>query len=98
VNYNFEWDSRKAKTNLQKHKVSFEVATTIFHDPRAISVYDHEHSMNEDRWVTIGIDKNGNLIVLNHTYQEIDIKNVIIRIISARKATKEEIKQYKELK
>jgi len=97
MNYNFEWDPRKAKINLKKHNVSFEIAATIFNDPCAISMFDDEHSILEDRWITLGIDKNGNLIVLIHTYNQIDESNIVIRIISARKASKQEKKQYKEL-
>ena len=53
MQYNFEWDPEKAKTNRKKHKVRFEHAATIFKDPKAISIYDNEHSRNEDRWITL---------------------------------------------
>ena len=57
--YNFEWDPTKAQINLNKHKISFEKATTIFHDSNAISIYDEEHSYEEERWITMGLDRDG---------------------------------------
>lgn len=95
MNYNFEWDPGKAKSNLRKHKIYFENAATIFKDPLAISIFDQEHSNDEERWITMGIDRNGVLIVVAHTFEEIDEGNFILRIISARKATRKEIRQYK---
>jgi uncharacterized DUF497 family protein len=53
LQYNFEWDPKKAKNNISKHKISFEQSVTIFKDPKAISSYDIEHSNNEDRWLTL---------------------------------------------
>ena len=94
MNYNFEWDVQKAVINELKHKVSFESAATIFHDPRALTIYDRKHSDFEDRWITSGIAGNKSILVVVHTYVETDDESVIIRIISARKATKKEIKQY----
>jgi uncharacterized DUF497 family protein len=97
LQYNFEWDPKKAKTNRKKHKVSFEHASTIFKDPKAISIYDKEHSHKEDRWITMGLASDGSLLVVHHIYKQIDDATVIIRIISSRKATKNEKKQYTEL-
>lgn len=97
MHYYFDWDPDKAKTNSKKHKVSFEQATTVFHDPNTISVFDSEHSETEDRWITIGIDKNGILLVIIHTYQQLNKNKSKIRLISARKATKIETVQYKEV-
>jgi uncharacterized DUF497 family protein len=74
--------------------VSFERAAAIFLDPLAISMYDEEHSSDEDRWITIGKDRTNNVLVLIHTFHEENIDNCKIRVISARKATKKEIKQY----
>ena len=96
-NYNFEWDHKKAKQNIKKHKVSFERAATVFLDSNTISVYDKEHEEIEERWITIGIDTTGNLIVVCHTFKQFDNETFHIRIISARKPTKTEIMQYKEL-
>ena len=96
VNYNFEWDPIKAKSNLDKHSVNFEEATTVFKDPMALSIYDEEHSKEEDRWITIGISNTGRLLVVCHTFQKNDENNVAIRIFSGRKAIKKETRQYKD--
>lgn len=96
MHYNFEWDPEKAKINITKHKVSFEQAATIFKDPRAISIYDEEHSEIEDRWITLGLASTGILLIAHHTYEQVDNNNAMIRIISGRKPTKYETKQYRE--
>lgn len=96
MRYYFDWDPNKAKTNLKKHRVSFGQASAIFLDPRMIAVFDSKHSEYEDRWATIGIDRNGILLVVVHTFQPLDADCCRIRIISARKATRIEIKQYRE--
>ncbi len=84
----------KARKNSIKHKVTFERATKIFLDPFALTIFDSEHSFGEDRYITIGKTGAENLIVVVHTFLA-EIKNEItIRIISARKATKNESKQY----
>ncbi len=95
MQYNFEWDKNKARVNKKKHKVNFENAATIFKDPRAISLLDDLHSNKEDRWVTMGLSQNGPLLVVHHTYNQIDNKTAIIRIISSRKATKKEKLYYR---
>ena len=94
MNYYFDWDVNKAQTNLKKHKITFEKATEIFYDPLALSLYDDLHSENEDRWITLGVTKSRTIIVVIHTYNELNSNDIKIRIISARKATKNEIKQY----
>ena len=96
MRYYFDWDPNKAKSNRKKHGIAFEEASTIFLDPRMISVFDTEHSEHEDRWATIGIDRNGILLVVVHTFQHLDADCCRIRMISARRATKNEIKQYRE--
>jgi len=96
MNYNFEWDRNKATTNLSKHKISFEGATSVFKDEYAISISDEEHSDNEERWLTIGMDEVTRTLVVIHTYMSIDENNCNIRLISARKATKKEKQIYKE--
>ena len=96
MNYNFEWDPGKARENCKKHGVRFEQATTVFMDPRALSVYDNEHSDKEDRWITLGLSAGGSLLIVHHTFTEINEKNVRIRIFSSRKAGKHEIEQYTE--
>lgn len=94
MQYNFEWDPAKAKANLRKHKVSFERGSEVFLDPFMISIEDEGHSEEEERWLTLGRDKNSVLLVVNHTFREIDQDNCNIRLISARKATRSESKQY----
>jgi uncharacterized DUF497 family protein len=87
----FEWDEKKAEANLKSHKVSFEEALTIFSDPNARMIYDPEHSEDEKRFILLGISSGLRLLTVCHCYREDDM---IIRIISARKATKKEQKQY----
>jgi uncharacterized protein len=94
VIYNLEWDPFKARDNITKHKVSFEQAATVFKDPNAISIFDNDHSAGEDRWITMGLTSNGILIVVHHTYKLIDNETGEIRVISSRKASKKEKKQY----
>ena len=94
MQYNFEWDPTKAKSNFRKHKISFERASEIFLDPFMLSIFDETHSTNEDRWITLGKDRNNVTIVVVHTFREIDEDNSTVRIISARRATKQEAKEY----
>jgi len=96
LRYNFDWDPAKEKRNIRKHKLAFRQAATIFRDPDQISVYDEDHSENEDRWITIGIDRGGILRVVVHTFEQVDDNVCEIRIISARKATDSESNQYRE--
>jgi uncharacterized DUF497 family protein len=96
VLYDFEWDPQKARQNRRKHGVSFDQAVTVFRAPRAASLYDDEHSKTEDRWVTLGLSAGGGLLVVHHTFDEIDTAHVRIRVFSSRKATPEQIKQYGE--
>lgn len=94
MHYHFEWDPAKAAANLKKHGVSFEQATEIFKDPLALTVYDEDSSGDEERWVTLGEVQQQHYLVVVHTYHDSEINVVRIRIISARPATKQEIKQY----
>ena len=87
----FEWDPEKAKTNLRKHDVGFEEASTIFDDPMFITFLDMEHSIDEERYITIGLSNKARLLMVAHTERDYRI-----RIISARKATKNEEKFYEE--
>lgn len=92
--YRFEWDPRKARQNVKQHGIAFERAATIFLDPSALSEFDDEHSKSEERWVTIGLDRTGAVLVVCHTFREEVESRARIRLISARKATRNEIKQY----
>ena len=87
----FEWDAEKAKKNLKKHDVSFEEASTIFDDPQFISFLDEAHSADEERYITIGLSGKARLLMAAHTERK-----KLIRLISARKATKNEEKFYNE--
>lgn len=94
--YEFEWDPEKARTNLDKHGVSFEEAAGIFLDPHASSVFDQAHVESEERWVTLGASRSGRLIVTVHTFQELGQDRYRIRMISARRARKRERRTYEE--
>jgi uncharacterized DUF497 family protein len=87
----FEWDPDKAARNVAKHGVSFLVAATVFGDPLAMTYFDPDHSDDEDRFVTIGHSIMDQLLVISHTDREDRT-----RIISARRATRREKKQYEE--
>ena len=88
-NSEFEWDDEKEKSNLKKHGVSFEEGATIFNDPRIATISDPDHSEDEERFVSIGISVIRRLLTVIHTY-----RTERIRLISARKATKAEKKNY----
>ena len=96
MQYNFEWNPEKAKSNRRKHGVSFEQAATVFQDPHALSIYDAEHSGKEDRWLTLGLSANGGVIVVHHTFKKVSPSTTLVRIISSRRATKSERRQYSE--
>jgi len=96
LRYRFDWDPAKEKTNIGKHKVSFQRAASVFRDPNQLSIYDKEHSEDEDRWITIGIDSGGVLRVVMHTFEQIEQGLCEIRIISARKAVRREATEYGE--
>lgn len=93
--FQFEWDPAKALANHRKHGVGFERAATVFHDPEALSLYDRPHSeAGEDRWITLGMDAHGQVLVVCHTWRDAGGGSARCRIISARKATKTEVHQY----
>jgi hypothetical protein len=94
--FQFEWDEIKAAANLQKHNVSFDLAATVFRDPRLLTVADLEHSESEDRWFSIGFAYNGTLITVVYLWLQIGPTLTKIRLISAREATQAEIRQYVE--
>lgn len=94
--YHFDWDPIKARSNLADHKVSFQTATTVFRDPLAITVYDEEHSEDEERWATLGQAGNGQYLVVIHTFRQTNPNDANIRLISAREATRREIRDYEE--
>lgn len=83
----FEWDPPKAAANLKKHQISFEEAKTVFYDEFAIQFFDDEHSADEDRFLMLGMSSGAKLLIVCHCERE---QGAVIRIISARKATKRE--------
>ncbi len=96
MRYTFEWDPVKAKENLRKHRISFDRAAEVVLDPLAVSIFDDEHSDDEERWVSLGKDRRGSVLILVHRFLEVSAEECRIRIISARKANKRETKQYEE--
>ena len=96
--YNFEWDIRKAAANIHKHGVSFENTATVFRDAGAMSLFDQKHSADENRWITLGLDNRGQLLVVCHTWRETETVAASCRIISARKAGRKEAAQYQNRK
>ena len=89
----FSWDNIKAQKNLSKHKISFEEAKTVFGDENARLVYDPDHSADEERFILLGLSYKLKILTVVHCYKDNENN---IRIISARKSTKKEEKQYKE--
>lgn len=87
----FDWDPRKAEANKRVHKVSFEEAISVFYDSNAVQYFDPDHSENEDRFIMLGLSHNLRMLVVCHCHRE---DEDVIRIISARKATKKEAQAY----
>lgn len=83
----FEWDENKNLINQRKHGVSFDEAKSVFYDEEALVIDDPEHSLEEERFIILGLSSKTNLLVVCHCYRE---SETVIRIISARKATKTE--------
>ncbi len=83
----FEWDAPKAAANLKKHHVSFDEAKSVFHDEFAVQFFDEEHSSDEERFLMLGMSSGAKLLIVCHCERE---HGDVIRIISARKATRRE--------
>jgi uncharacterized DUF497 family protein len=90
----FEWDQLKERLNLEKHGLSFSEACYVFADPDSLSLFDEEHSGKEDRWITLGRLPSGTMVVVVHTYRSWGSEEYV-RLISARRATKNEIGLYR---
>ena len=84
---NFEWDPPKAAANLKKHQISFDEAKSVFYDEFAVQFFDEEHSSDEERFLMLGMSSGAKLLIVCHCERE---HGEVIRIISARKATKRE--------
>lgn len=89
---NFEWDEIKNDRNIRKHGISFREGVTVFFDENALLIHDQEHSDEEERFLILGISAEARLLVVCHCIRHVDT----IRIISARKATKREARQYRQ--
>ena len=94
--FEFDWDLAKAASNLAKHDIAFEDAMTVFADPLALSRPDDGHGTPEERWITIGLSHSTKLLLVVHTFVELDHHHNYIRIISARKPTKREKRDYEQ--
>jgi uncharacterized DUF497 family protein len=90
---NFEWDPSKARQNRRKHRVSFQEATTVFGDPLAVTYPDPDHSLSEQRFITVGMSSGGKILMVAHAD-----RNESIRIISVRRTTQREREHYEEEK
>jgi uncharacterized DUF497 family protein len=88
---NFEWDSGKARQNRRKLRISFQEAATVFGDPLALTYQDPDHSMSEQRFITVGMSSAGRVLIVAH----VD-RNENVRIVSARRATQSERQHYEE--
>ena len=89
--YYFDWDENKNRINLEKHGITFEEASTVFFDERAILFDDPEHSIDEDRFLLLGMSETAKVCIVCHCYRESD---TVISIISARQATRKEEQRY----
>lgn len=89
----FEWDENKNLSNQAKHQVSFEEAETVFYDENALMIPDPDHSAYEERFILLGFSARARLLIVCHCYRGADD---VIRIISARRATPQEAKQYNQ--
>ena len=87
----FEWDSAKERDNYKKHRVSFYEACSVFYDEFAVQFFDEEHSSDEDRFLMLGISGKSRMLMICHCQREL---GEAIRVISARKATRNESKFY----
>ena len=87
----FEWDESNNRINKNKHGISFAEAQTVFYDNEALVIDDPEHSEEEERFIILGLSSKANLLVVCHCYR---VSETVIRIISARKATKTESQYY----
>ena len=94
MDFDFDWDPDKADSNTQKHGITFEEAATVTRDPRAMNMYDPDHSESDDRWITLGLSSSGRLLVVCHTFNEKPDATVTIRIFSARRPKSTEINIY----
>ncbi len=96
TDYEFEWDDGKAERNLAKHAVDFMDAMSVLLDPLAMTRFDDEHTDEEERWVSLGRAANGQLLLIVHTFSATGPNTALVRLISARQATRREREQYEQ--
>lgn len=96
THYEFDWDEAKAFSNIHKHGVSFDLASSIFNDPRILTIADLVHSDREERWFSLGLASSGTLLSVAYLWTESEPSLVKIRLITARKATATETLYYRE--
>ena len=94
--FQFEWDEAKAAANLRNHGVTFELASSIFGDPRILTLADTTHSETQERWFSIGVANNGSPMSVAYLWTEVGSGPIKIRLITARRATATEIRYYTE--
>lgn len=96
IDYEFEWDDTKAESNRVKHGVDFMDAMSVLLDPLAMTRFDTEHDDEEDRWLSVGRASNGQLLLIVHTFSTTGPNSALVRLISARAATRREREQYEQ--
>lgn len=92
VRMHFEWDPAKARANLRKHRISFEQAKTVFYDESAVQFFDEDHTPDEERFIMLGMSSDARMLVVCHCER---VESEVIRIFSARKATRNEASFYR---
>ena len=92
--YRFAWDEGKALINRRKHGITFRAAAVAFHDPLSVTLRSRNHDSSEERWTTVGLMDNGVLIVVAHAIHETEAADPTVRIISVRKASVRERREY----
>jgi uncharacterized protein len=94
IRIQFDWDPAKAAANRSKHGVAFDEAMLVFDDPLALTRLDEDHAGSDERWITLGAASPGRLVLVVHTHIEANDDTIEIRIISARRPTRREARQY----
>ena len=96
TDYEFEWDDAKAADNLAKHSIDFADAMSVLLDPLAMTLFDSDHNEDEERWISLGHAANGQLLLVVHTFSATSPNAALVRLISARVATRREREQYEQ--
>jgi uncharacterized DUF497 family protein len=94
--FQFDWDEAKADTNMRKHRVTFEMAATVFLDPHLVTLADIVHSHTEDRWFSLGMARSGALLAVVYLWSYADPATIKVRLISARRESPAERDRYRE--